>query len=112
MDTFKLALVAPDQFQTVVMAWIGALVVVTAGLGVLIAKIKPLIEQLGELFRRTDAQNHRLESQQQQITNVALATPTNGLSSKPTDDPVSVRVDNEATDPVPTTSTTTAKPNV
>ncbi len=90
-----LADITPDGFQTAAMAWIGACVVVAVGVGMALSKIKPVIEQIAELFRRTDAQNHRIESQQQQITQVALNTPA------PSGEPAKVEIVNSPKDPVP-----------
>ncbi len=99
----NLLAITPDQFSTAAMAWLGALVIVITGLSLALVKIAPVIAQITELFRRSDHNATRLDSQQRQITNVALHTPPPAQAAG--GPPQRVEVVNEPSSPVPTTET-------
>lgn len=81
MAIFPLALISPDQFQTVALAWIGSAVAVVIALGYGIAKVAPIISQVKTLFVLHDKNAARIDTTQASLTNVALSVSPNSNSN-------------------------------
>jgi hypothetical protein len=71
-----IALISPDEFQTIAIAWIGVLTAVVGAVAFAAAKIGPMIKDITHLFVLHDANSAKIAANSQSITDVALATPS------------------------------------
>ena len=76
-----------EQFQTLALGWVSALTAVAIATGYAIAKVWPLIADIKARFDglkdRVDRHGERLQSQDQTIASVALATPAPPAGTPP-----------------------------
>lgn len=95
-----------EDTQTFALKWIGSLTVILGALATLLGFI---VGKVNELKERVKRQSEKMESQQAQITNIALASPSTSPSNvvtvnSPTpqsEEPIKAEITNSLKNPVP-----------